>query len=347
MNKMLKAFTGLFFLPLLSVAQSAAPSAGSEKDQLFWENAEYLTGPLPQGIRVYHSNSSFNGKPFKAWYTEIDLQNSTLEFDTDTSYRRRLTPGEFYKKSGQPAIVLNATFFSFATNQNLNLVMRGGRLISYNSTGVKGKGEDSLLYLHSFPSAIGIDKKRGADIAWTFTDSNSRKPLAMQVPFGTLKSSSKNLDRDTAVRNTSLVAGHRGGLIPTLTKWKMKTAIGGGPVLVQQGIVYITNNEENKFTGKAINDAHPRTAMGYTKGGKLIVLAVEGRNPGKAEGATLTELAEIFVALGCEEALNLDGGGSSCLLINGKETIRPSDKTGQRPVPAVFIVRTRAKSTGD
>jgi exopolysaccharide biosynthesis protein len=47
--------------------------------------------------------------------------------------------------------------------------------------------------------------------------------------------------------------------------------------------------------------------------------------------------AQIFKDLGCMEALNLDGGGSSCLLINGKETIKVSDKT-QRPVPAVFLI---------
>jgi len=52
----------------------------------------------------------------------------------------------------------------------------------------------------------------------------------------------------------------------------------------------------------------------------------------------LQEEAQIMLSLGCYEALNLDGGGSSCLLINGKETIRPSDKMGQRPVPAVFLV---------
>jgi exopolysaccharide biosynthesis protein len=46
-------------------------------------------------------------------------------------------------------------------------------------------------------------------------------------------------------------------------------------------------------------------------------------------------------ALGCVEALNLDGGGSSCLLINGKETIKPCDKEGQRPVPAVFLVHAK------
>ncbi|HCL04570.1 MAG TPA: hypothetical protein DHW64_00730 [Chitinophagaceae bacterium] len=63
--------------------------------------------------------------------------------------------------------------------------------------------------------------------------------------------------------------------------------------------------------------------------------------PGKAEGATLTQVAQLLKGIGCTEALNLDGGGSSCLLINGKETITPSDKTGQRAVPAVFMVRSR------
>jgi len=42
--------------------------------------------------------------------------------------------------------------------------------------------------------------------------------------------------------------------------------------------------------------------------------------------------------------LNLDGGGSSCMLVNGKETIKPSDKEGQRAVPAVFIIKRNAKN---
>ena len=95
------------------------------------------------------------------------------------------------------------------------------------------------------------------------------------------------------------------------------------------------------FTGKAIDDKHPRTAMGYTADGKLIILVVQGRMPGLAEGASLTQLAKLLLELGCVEALNLDGGGSSCLLVNGKETIKPSDKEEQRPVPAVFIVETK------
>ncbi len=85
-------------------------------------------------------------------------------------------------------------------------------------------------------------------------------------------------------------------------------------------------------------DKHPRTAMGYTQSGKLIILVIQGRFPGKAEGATLQQEAQVLLDLGCYEALNLDGGGSSCMLVNGKETIKPSDASGQRPVPAVFMI---------
>ena len=123
--------------------------------------------------------------------------------------------------------------------------------------------------------------------------------------------------------------------------WKMKTAVGGGPVLLHNGKIKITNEEELKFTGKAIDDKHPRTAMGYTKDNKLIILVIQGRFPGIAEGATLGQEAEIFKDLGCWEALNLDGGGSSCMLVNGKETIKPSDKEGQRPTPAMFIIKLK------
>ncbi|MFZ9387339.1 MAG: phosphodiester glycosidase family protein, partial [Chitinophagaceae bacterium] len=131
--------------------------------------------------------------------------------------------------------------------------------------------------------------------------------------------------------------GKRSGM----QKWKMKTAIGGGPVLLQDGNVIISNNEELKFAGKAILDRHPRTAIGYTRNNKIIILVIEGRNPGRAQGATLEQEAIIFKELDCLEAINLDGGGSSCMLLNGLETIRVSDKTGQRPVPAVFLIRVK------
>ena len=124
--------------------------------------------------------------------------------------------------------------------------------------------------------------------------------------------------------------------------WKMRTAVGGGPVLIHDGRIWITNKEEQLFSG-GDPDRHPRTAMGYTKDGHFIILAIQGRAPGAADGATLEEEAKLLADLKCYEAVNLDGGGSSCMLINGKETIKPSDKEGERPVPAVFIIRAQAK----
>lgn len=68
---------------------------------------------------------------------------------------------------------------------------------------------------------------------------------------------------------------------------------------------------------------------------------IQGRFPGIAEGATLKQNAQIFKDPGCRGALNLNGGGSSCMLINGMENIKPSDKEGQRPVPGVFIIKSQ------
>jgi len=112
-------------------------------------------------------------------------------------------------------------------------------------------------------------------------------------------------------------------------------------VLVQNNKISVSNEQERMFAGKAILDKHPRTIIGYTSDDKLIIMVIQGRTPGVAEGATLTQSAQLMIDLGCVEALNLDGGGSSCMLINGRETIMPSDKGLQRPVPAVFIIEAK------
>jgi len=90
---------------------------------------------------------------------------------------------------------------------------------------------------------------------------------------------------------------------------------------------------------------HPRTALGLDRGRRTLVLAVvDGRQPGYSEGMSERELAELMLELGCSDALNLDGGGSSVMVIRqaeGEHSIvnRPSDKRGPRPVPVFFGVR--------
>lgn len=303
--------------------------------QVNWYRVDSLFQPLPSSVQVWMTTDSMEGKPNIAYAVVAKLKDKNLHFTSDTSYKRRLTPFGFYEKNNQPLIVVNTTFFSFSTHQNLNVVIKDGKMVAYNIHSLPGKGKDTLTYRHPLGSAIGINRKREADIAWLFTDSTSTLPLALQAPVSPKRDSLPHFDKASFFSTLQN---------PRIAKqWKMESAVGGGPVLLQQGEVRITNNEELKFAGKAINDRHPRTAMGYTAQNELVILAVEGRNPGKAEGVTLGQEALLLQSLGCVEALNLDGGGSSCLLINGKPTIRPSDKEGQRAVPGVFIIQEKKR----
>ncbi len=320
-----KALWGLLFFPIACIAQ------------ITWKNRTPDYGPLPPGMELYSFEGNYQNKPFRAFYAIADPGSPHLRIEHDTTKNRRITPTEFFKKNNEPVLVVNTSFFSFKDNLNLNIIVNKGKLLAYNNHTIPMRGADSGLYYHPFVSALGINKKGEMDVAWTFTAKNKRKPYATGFVF-TLFSNEYSTFSLKAARYASRLNGrHTPSPKPRLSKWKMYTVVGGGPVLVQNNAVVITNNEEWKFAGKAIQDAHPRTAMGYTKEGKLIVLVIEGRNQGIAAGATLEETASILVELGCIEALNLDGGGSSCMLINGKETIKPSDKEGQRAVPAALI----------
>lgn len=327
----MKSFAGFIVLNLLSFASES---------QVTWKNVDSLYQPLPASVHIYFSNDSLDGKPNIAYYLEADLKDKGLDFTTAVGHGKRYTPSQYFENEQQPLVVVNTTFFEFVHNSNLNLVMKDGKMVAFNHQTFAGRGKDTFTYYHVTPSAIGISKKRKADVAWVYTDSSYKWPVAFGKAPVVVQNSSKSEDKYTyAPSLRHFPTGKK--RLGIVEKWKMQTAVGGGPVLVHDGQIRITNNEERKFAGKAISDKHPRTTMGYTKDGKFIILMFQGRAPGVAEGATLTQQARVLQSLGCHEALNLDGGGSSCLLINGKETIKPSDKEGQRPVPAVFIIKAK------
>lgn len=67
-------------------------------------------------------------------------------------------------------------------------------------------------------------------------------------------------------------------------------------------------------------ETHPRTAVGYSKNGRFLYLVVvDGRQPLYSEGMTLAELAELMIEVGAQFAMNLDGGGSSTMVIRGPD----------------------------
>ncbi len=307
----------LFCIPLFATAQ------------LHWKNVDTAYQPLPEGTHVFYTNDSIDGKPNIAYYFIGDLKNKQLDFTADAKNGTRLTPTQYFEKDAHPLLVVNCTFFEFVHNSNLNLVVQDGKVLSKSIQSTANRGKDTFTYRHVFRSAISIDKHRNADVAWVFSDTAMQYAYVSQTAVNSFKDS-------TAYYSLKQIESRN---IAALKKWKVQTAVGGGPALIQDSQIKISNEEEQMFTGKAINDKHPRTAMGYTQDAKIIVLVIQGRFPKIAEGATLGQEAKILKDLHCKEALNLDGGGSSCMLINGKQTIQPSDKEGQRPVPAVFLVK--------
>jgi hypothetical protein len=303
-----------------------------------WINVDSLYQPLPSTVHVFFSNDSLDGKPFIAYYVSATLADKHLDFTTQIGKGKRYTPSQYYAMEDSALLVVNCTFFTFAENRNLNLVMKDGKMLAYNIPAIRAKGLDSNLFVYPIRSAIGIGKDRGADVGWIYTDTAKRWPYVFSGPAD--PKLSRGANSDPTVDDIQIKALEQPGIFQKKKrKWKMRTAVGGGPTLLKRGEVFVTNNEELLFA-KGEQDKHPRTLMGYTRDGQLIIMAIQGRFPGLAEGATMQQEALLMKELGCWEALNLDGGGSSCLLINGKETIKPSDKEGQRPVPAVFLIKS-------
>ena len=114
--------------------------------------------------------------------------------------------------------------------------------------------------------------------------------------------------------------------------------IGGGPRLVKGGQVYITAEEE-RFQADIAASRAPRTALGVTADRKLLIVTVNGRQPGVSVGMTLEELAELMIELGAVDAMNLDGGGSTTMVIRDRVLNIPSDGT-ERPVSNAIVVIT-------
>ena len=103
-------------------------------------------------------------------------------------------------------------------------------------------------------------------------------------------------------------------------------------MLVKGGAVVATD------CAQSICDKHPRTGVGIRGDGKLILAVVDGRQPGYSVGMTTVELGGLFKWLGAVTAMNMDGGGSSTMVVNGRVTNRPSDSTGERAVTSALLV---------
>lgn len=117
--------------------------------------------------------------------------------------------------------------------------------------------------------------------------------------------------------------------------------VGGVPQLIRNGKIEITWEEE-KASKSFVETKHPRTAVAKLKDGKFLMVTVDGRSESSG-GIGLQNLAELLFELGATDAMNLDGGGSTTMFLDGKVVNKPSDKEGERRVSDAILVFPRKK----
>lgn len=117
--------------------------------------------------------------------------------------------------------------------------------------------------------------------------------------------------------------------------WKnIRYAVSGGPYLIQDGRIFI---DKQKFSKDFLWTKDSRTAIGYTKEGTLILLTVDAIRKGVSEGATIYELAKIMWEIGAYQSINLDGGKSTQMVINGRIVNYPQVAYGNKVINALII----------
>lgn len=277
---------------------------------------------LPDGVRYFEGTRS--SPAFKGWYFEVDTNNEDIA----------LVP--YLASGGTEAIT------KFAARKNAYAAINGGYFgggISYSTLvqpgQVQAQNVTSLTRnSQSYPvirSMFGIKEDKSMAIDWIYHFGGGIENLYRfdaPMPYG----GSTSDPLPAPVRESGEVYSDA------------YLGVGGGPILVKGDSVHVSYNEEI-FWGSGVgrDNADPRTAVGHTADGKAILMVVDGRQGSVSVGVSLIELAQIMIDLGATEAINLDGGGSSQMVIGDKLINRPGGSRFERPV-ATFLAIMPADS---
>ena len=279
-----------------------------------WRPMEKINQNLPDGIKVYKGKN--NIMPLKAWYAEVDvsLQDMSVRVVRSQDTDRKETLSEFADNLNA-SIVVNGGYFILDKDPTNHVGLLMSNNIIY-SPAISSVLRGSTRYFLT-RSALGIHDDNHIDIAWIASRNDSvyewHAPVLNQQNIP-----QSSLDYSQAV------------------PWNVRDALQAGPVLITDGEINITVDEEVFFASE-ITNIHPRTAAGYTSDGRFILMVVDGRQA-SSRGVYLQELAVMMDNLDCVEAINLDGGGSSGMVVNGKILNRPTGTIGQREVMSAIAV---------
>lgn len=115
-----------------------------------------------------------------------------------------------------------------------------------------------------------------------------------------------------------------------------------GPVLVKNGRAVEDFGKvavDTNFGNRSIQGANPRTGIGMISANHFVFIVVDGRMENYSRGMTLSEFANLFADLGCTEAYNLDGGGSSTMYFMGRVVNNPLGKQDERAISDILYIK--------
>ena len=271
-----------------------------------WQPVAVTSAELPASIQVFEGRN--DTLPLRAWYVRIDGDDPSLRTDVVVSddVDRRETTASFAADL-EACVVVNGGYFTMNQDpaDHVGSLMVDGAVVAGWPGGVE---RDSITY--EAPRAALLLGAAAPEIGWV---------------------ASRN---DTLYRFADVPA-HRPGApavldFRTAAPVDAEDVLAAGPALIHDGTIRITSDEE-VFFGTSIPDVHPRTAAGITADGDLLLVVVDGRQD-VSRGVDLQELALLLRSLGAVEALNLDGGGSSTLVVGDSLLNRPTGGTFQREV---------------
>lgn len=192
------------------------------------------------------------------------------------------------------------------------------------ATGIELAHTPNIAAVLKLEKSLSPQGKTSATVQYLLDDAEKvvvQPGTAILVGAGTKATAVATLRPGQRVTITTAVTGF---------DWsKVSNAVGGGPFLLKGGVPSV-DAVAQRFTKDFYQNRHARSAVGKTADGAVIFTVVEAR-PGITVGATLDELADIMKRLGCTDAMNMDGGGSSSINIQGLTLNHPSEN-GERAI---------------
>ena len=323
---------------------------------------------VDRGVKHIKLTKYYDGKPVRINVVEIDkrlAKNYTLTpaLASDTLNNRRSI--STIAKNSNSIIALNGTFFKPQTGVPLGTLMIDGKMYTgpiydrvafgifddgYDIARVKWNGT-----IKSDTLSVNVDNINQPRMLATYVLAYTPEwgKYAPPAPKYGLQFA---VDKDRIVKvstapieipqNGYVIVGpssQLGGFklddkvkfeMTTNPEWKnVKHIISGGPYLVKDGDVFVDMTAEKLG---AIGGKNPRSAIGYTSDNTLVLVAVDGRE-GQSVGMTLMQLASFMKSVGCIGAINLDGGGSTVMYVNGKIVNNPA-QVGGIPISNAIVL---------